>query len=512
MRRAKTPLDQDAVRQANDAVRKETGGRQLTMGPEDAALRTKWMDAYIKAAGPNSYTSTKDGHKKPAETIQKCPYNEKNFLELQYSYADGAGVAGALYVVRDLDTKGIVAKGTLDNEGYAYVPIPLATKRIDYNFYNDPPKVTYLIKPQLTPLWQVTADWQERVLDKLNATADNVRTAINSMDKALADAKEWTWGVLQGDFNENPQLSQILANMIVTLIPGVDQVGDLRDLIANLKILIYDKRYDEAAAWFALVVTIIGAFPELGSLAKGLIKTIVKEAKASNKVPIKKLIEVFNFFAKGNSVKYLREFSGKLTECATFVKSKLKAVLNEFISLINKAIAILPGKQLSEHAKEIKASAEKVLSLVDRQVDKEIKEIQATLDQSVKESADFTKGGSTKTINERHQIAQFSSPDDFISQHAYEKHKYDPTKISTKYRTQYGENIDPIYIRNRTFDEPDNIEKLVDKNGVHYATKYSKKFDYNISTNDTPTGDSRVIINHLNSADSTQFPYYSNSK
>ena len=128
MRRANQPLDPVAVKKANDSLKAETGGKPLTNSPEDAALRAKWMDAYIAAAGPNSYTSTKKERKKPLEQVTPCP-KKVNFVELQYLYCDGAGVAGAAYEVKDLDTNGVVASGTLDNEGYAYSNLPLSTKK-----------------------------------------------------------------------------------------------------------------------------------------------------------------------------------------------------------------------------------------------------------------------------------------------------------------------------------------------------------------------------------------------
>jgi hypothetical protein len=96
---------------------------------------------------------------------------------------------------------------------------------------------------------------------------------------------------------------------------------------------------------------------------------------------------------------------------------------------------------------------------------------------------------------------------DFISEHAY-RHRYDPSKKSTKSTTQYGEKIDPNEIRNQTLSNPDEVIKQVDANGIHYATTYKKEFPYNISTIDTPTSSSRVIINHLDAGRSTQFPFY----
>jgi len=98
--------------------------------------------------------------------------------------------------------------------------------------------------------------------------------------------------------------------------------------------------------------------------------------------------------------------------------------------------------------------------------------------------------------------------DDFVSPHAYSRHKYDATRTSSRSRTQYGEGVDVNDIKNQTIESPDKVVKNYDENGVHYSTTYKKTFNENISTSDTPTNQSRVIINHLNSSKSSQFPFY----
>jgi hypothetical protein len=40
-------------------------------------------------------------------------------------------------------------------------------------------------------------------------------------------------------------------------------------------------------------------------------------------------------------------------------------------------------------------------------------------------------------------------------------------------------------------------------------TKYSKSYDFNISTSASPTGEMRVFINNAKPSRSTQFPYVS---
>ena len=103
---------------------------------------------------------------------------------------------------------------------------------------------------------------------------------------------------------------------------------------------------------------------------------------------------------------------------------------------------------------------------------------------------------------------KISNVNDFISPHAYDRHKYNPNQKSTKSKTQYGENIDVNYIKNETINNPDSVDKQYDINGNHYATVYKKRFAENISTQDTPTCESRVIINHFDESRSSQFPLY----
>ena len=388
MRRAKLPLDERAIEKANQALSGETGGRSLGMGPEDAPLRKKWMDAYIEAAGPDSYVETSEERKKTPVPIQPCPFNEKdNFVELKYSYCNGDGVAGASYNVTDADTNSLIANGVLDDSGYSFVPLPLDAQNIRFRFYNDPVFVKFLKVPQSNKEQsKVEPGWEFRITE------------------SIKDGGSWIWGVVQGDFNEDPTFGQVLANMVITMIPVVDQAGDIRDIVANLKFLIYDERYDEAMVWFGLLVALIGCYPEAGSLLKGIIGEIKVAIKSGSKVPLQKLMAVLNGFAQANAVKYLRELSSKLPEYGSFAKSKLKEILNALISWLNKIISYLPDS-IAVKATSTKGSAEKVLAEVDKRVDEVIEEISKKLDETLDESVDFSKEGNIKSINEEKQSA-----------------------------------------------------------------------------------------------------------
>lgn len=113
---------------------------------------------------------------------------------------------------------------------------------------------------------------------------DEIVKGINrlrhSAKSAAMDAKQkanWVWEALQGDFNPNRSAGQIGLDMVVCLIPGIDTVMDVRDLIANIIAIVAAPA--NGMAWFNLVLTLIGFIPGLGSVAKGVVKIVFVKLK-----------------------------------------------------------------------------------------------------------------------------------------------------------------------------------------------------------------------------------------
>jgi hypothetical protein len=102
----------------------------------------------------------------------------------------------------------------------------------------------------------------------------------HSAKSAAMDAKQkanWVWEALQGDFNPNRSMGQIGLDTAVCLIPGIDTVMDVRDLIANIIAIVAAPA--SGMAWFNLVLTLIGFIPGLGSVAKGVVKLVFVKLK-----------------------------------------------------------------------------------------------------------------------------------------------------------------------------------------------------------------------------------------
>lgn len=83
---------------------------------------------------------------------------------------------------------------------------------------------------------------------------------------------EWIWGALQGDFNADRSAGQIGFDMVVSLIPIVDTLCDLRDLCANIRQ--YNKDPANKITLFFIVTTIVGFFPEVGTVVKSALRLV----------------------------------------------------------------------------------------------------------------------------------------------------------------------------------------------------------------------------------------------
>lgn len=98
---------------------------------------------------------------------------------------------------------------------------------------------------------------------------------LSGLSRKMEAAGEWIWETIQGDFNDNQTTGQVVAGTIISMIPLVDQICDIRDLVANSKKIKEDS--NDTWAWVALALTLIGIFPVLGSLAKGGLKLVFRK-------------------------------------------------------------------------------------------------------------------------------------------------------------------------------------------------------------------------------------------
>lgn len=83
---------------------------------------------------------------------------------------------------------------------------------------------------------------------------------------------EWVWGALQGDFNPERSSGQIGFDMVVSLFPVVDTICDLRDLCANIRA--YRADPNNKVTLFFIATTVVGFFPEVGTVVKSALRLV----------------------------------------------------------------------------------------------------------------------------------------------------------------------------------------------------------------------------------------------
>ncbi len=295
MGRLSRPLNKEAIKKA-DIEFYQGHPEQLKNGkpsplsvndPDQAQLCNEWQQLYQKHGGEIETADEQFAAKKPDDPVQPCPLQPKNWIDLEYLYADGQGISGARYQVFDSTTDALLTASVLNGKGKAHADLPLEVNQVKVRYFNDPTEVETIHESQ-PQVFLEPSGWYERMTDNIKSSGS------------------WTWGVIQGDFNENPTMAQIATNAVITAIPVVDQVADVRDIVAIVKQMVWEKRND-IATWFALFITVIGLIPTVGSLLKGVLKAIWHGAKLSE------ILKIFNYFKKSNGVKWLKELrAGKL--------------------------------------------------------------------------------------------------------------------------------------------------------------------------------------------------------
>jgi hypothetical protein len=121
--------------------------------------------------------------------------------------------------------------------------------------------------------------WYERIFFYIGQSHYNQAVTAQAQSQALAEGTGWLWGALQGDFNKSPSTGQVVVGGIISLIPVVDQVCDVRDIVANCLTLNDPKAREDNENWIALGLTCIGFVPEIGSAVKTVGKVALKSAK-----------------------------------------------------------------------------------------------------------------------------------------------------------------------------------------------------------------------------------------
>lgn len=124
------------------------------------------------------------------------------------------------------------------------------------------------------------------------------------------DVMNWMWGTVQGAFNDKMDLSQIVTDAVIGMIPLVGDVTAARDLIAiSLGLAGDEHKRQDKMQWVLLVIFVFALIPVFGGVVKGVgrLALNVTEDVAKNAKLLEDVIAFLNRIGHGNAVKWLRE-------------------------------------------------------------------------------------------------------------------------------------------------------------------------------------------------------------
>lgn len=186
------------------------------------------------------------------------------------------------------------------------------------------------------------------------ATQQQLRQALafltEQYDKAwdtTTDVFVWLWEAIQGDFNQNRSIGQVGFDTAISMIPIIDQICDVRDLVANGKLIREEKT--NLWAWVGLGLTLIGLFPSLGSLIKGVLKIFFLFVRRTGGNAVMKAVDeamtwVITFLRRREVMKYWQGLKwdsvfSELAQRARQVRTQLK--LDELLLAFDRGLALL---------------------------------------------------------------------------------------------------------------------------------------------------------------------------
>ncbi|MFC3032174.1 hypothetical protein ACFOEE_06560 [Pseudoalteromonas fenneropenaei] len=299
-------------------------------------------------------------------------------IELAYHYQDGSPVQNAPYEVRLHD--GTVLTGQLDQNGQARLEnVPPGQFSVVYGEDSRPYQPEDTTTPN--PLFGTITAKDARTM--VEAEQPEQLQAAQSL---ASQAGEWLWGTLQGDFNANPSTSQIVRGTIISMIPVVDQIMDVRDIMANVMLLTDNDDSNDNDAWIAFTLTGIGLIPLFGSAIKGVGKVVIKNPAAG----LDAAIAVMRKLGKGDPVAYLRtvnwhdlckQAAGEVSDKINGLRDALKEISDSFIlrhTLPDEALAGMQTtlRQLDDITPKITQGMQQAAQQIGQKVNKALDDYQ----------------------------------------------------------------------------------------------------------------------------------------
>jgi len=154
--------------------------------------------------------------------------------------------------------------------------------------------------------------------------------------------------------------------------------------------------------WIGFFITLIGLVPTVGSVIKGILKLLLKNTEKI----LKEIIQVFNYFLKGNAIHWLKKLQSDMGKHADDAAKIGIDIFNAIISKLKEVKEYIPG--FMKHTHQMIKDWIETLSILKRKINGQFAEIgddfAGRIGRVLAKRADNMEKGSTRTLVSRTQL------------------------------------------------------------------------------------------------------------
>jgi hypothetical protein len=200
----------------------------------------------------------------------------------------------------------------------------------------------------------------------------------------VSEVGGWIWGTIEGGFNEQQTISQIIVDAAVGMIPVVGDVTAVRDLIATvLRLVEHPEKRKEKLEWVTLVLLLFALLPIAGGAIKGVGRLLIKagEEAGEHTALLKTLIAFLNRVGEGNAVKFIKglDFESHAAEIAAKWRMVAKR-LDDVLAVTLKHVRARVPAGMVRRLEQIQKGLRELGELADRMIPDALKELNTRLE------------------------------------------------------------------------------------------------------------------------------------
>jgi hypothetical protein len=203
----------------------------------------------------------------------------------------------------------------------------------------------------------------------------------------IAEVGGWLWGTIEGGFNEQQTVSQIVVDAVIGMIPLLGDVTAVRDLIAViLRLVEHPEKRKDKLEWLTLTMLLFALIPVLGGAIKGVGKLAIEASKGASKSAeiLSEIVECLNRVGEGNAVKFIKELNfEKYTGDILGHWHKLVQRIDDLIEgVLRNARILIPDaminrlRQIQNGIRELRSMGEDMIPESLKELNHRLKEIQ----------------------------------------------------------------------------------------------------------------------------------------